>query len=466
MITTQFPWFNNLHGWWKNNPVYNLVYSSADPTQDFGGQAAALFKIGACQPQALSARLAAHAVPSSSAISSFCPSSAPTHSSTHPTVPDPPSPGPASSAFPSFGHPASYFPPDTFKSDVPLLSPLDGLQPSLPPLTISNTSHFLPPSSHVSSLSSASSHGPVSSLSPLSSLPPVSSPAPSTSFPSGTSFPPESPLLPRSSFPPRSPLLPTSPFSPTSPLFSPSLHSHPVLPPTLSGCPSVVTQDKEKGQDDLVNPFGFDSIFRFDEDNDDNDDLYRLRSGPTVPTAQQPTMPNTQQPTPPATQWRVICLNDDLPPLHQPMPWQTSVPHNPALHVAVAHHTTLCHAYFCSTPLQLLESHQTQAQTWQHQISLPTLTSRPLQSGTCHYRRFLTHFSLTLQMKKVICQHQQLNQRQHLLAPPVPQAHENVVVRRRLISCTTMSWLCHRKSSAKCSPPRRTTRLTNVHDTS
>ena len=86
------------------------------------------------------------------------------------------------------------------------------------------------------------------------------------------------------------------------PLPSPSLHSHPVLPPASSGCPSVVTQDKGKGQDDLVNPFGFDSIFRFDEDDDNNNNLYGLQSGPTVPATQQPTVPAAQQPTLPAAQ--------------------------------------------------------------------------------------------------------------------------------------------------------------------
>ena len=145
------------------------MYSSADPTQDFGGQAAALFKIGAGQAQALSAGLAVpHPVVGGSSTSSFRPPSAPTHPSTCPMVPDPPSPGPASSAFPLSGLPVSYFPPDAFNLDPPL----------------------------------------VLSLLPLSSLPPVSSPTPGTSFPSSMSFPPVLPLLPKS------PLLPGLSFPP------------------------------------------------------------------------------------------------------------------------------------------------------------------------------------------------------------------------------------------------------------
>ncbi|KAN0088664.1 hypothetical protein V8E55_005721, partial [Tylopilus felleus] len=44
-INAQFPWFNDLHGRWKNNPAYNIIYGTADPTQDFGGQAVVLFQI-------------------------------------------------------------------------------------------------------------------------------------------------------------------------------------------------------------------------------------------------------------------------------------------------------------------------------------------------------------------------------------------------------------------------------------
>ncbi|KAF8547022.1 hypothetical protein OG21DRAFT_1425649, partial [Imleria badia] len=38
-VKERFPWFDDLHGWWKSNPAYNLVYSNANPSQDFGGEA-------------------------------------------------------------------------------------------------------------------------------------------------------------------------------------------------------------------------------------------------------------------------------------------------------------------------------------------------------------------------------------------------------------------------------------------
>ncbi|KAG1743527.1 hypothetical protein EDD22DRAFT_747036, partial [Suillus occidentalis] len=31
----KFPWWPELHGWWRTNPAYNTVSSSADPRQDF-----------------------------------------------------------------------------------------------------------------------------------------------------------------------------------------------------------------------------------------------------------------------------------------------------------------------------------------------------------------------------------------------------------------------------------------------
>ncbi|KAG1775876.1 hypothetical protein EV702DRAFT_937240, partial [Suillus placidus] len=30
-----FPWWPELHGWWRTNPAYNTISSSADPRQDF-----------------------------------------------------------------------------------------------------------------------------------------------------------------------------------------------------------------------------------------------------------------------------------------------------------------------------------------------------------------------------------------------------------------------------------------------
>ncbi|KAH0832360.1 hypothetical protein J3R83DRAFT_13384 [Lanmaoa asiatica] len=42
-ILNDFPWFESLHGWWKNNPAYNTVYSTAHTGQDFAAQAATLF---------------------------------------------------------------------------------------------------------------------------------------------------------------------------------------------------------------------------------------------------------------------------------------------------------------------------------------------------------------------------------------------------------------------------------------
>ncbi|KAI9459805.1 hypothetical protein HD554DRAFT_2176865 [Boletus coccyginus] len=44
-ITQDFLWFSVLHGWWRSNLIYNVVYSTADPDQDFAAQAAAMFKM-------------------------------------------------------------------------------------------------------------------------------------------------------------------------------------------------------------------------------------------------------------------------------------------------------------------------------------------------------------------------------------------------------------------------------------
>ncbi|KAG2155203.1 uncharacterized protein EDB93DRAFT_1057060, partial [Suillus bovinus] len=37
-----FPWWADLHGWWRMNPAYNTSFSMADPGQDFAAEAATL----------------------------------------------------------------------------------------------------------------------------------------------------------------------------------------------------------------------------------------------------------------------------------------------------------------------------------------------------------------------------------------------------------------------------------------
>ncbi|KAI9570136.1 hypothetical protein HD554DRAFT_2170324 [Boletus coccyginus] len=44
-ITQDFLWFSALHGWWRSNPIYNMVYSTADLDQDFSAQATTTFKM-------------------------------------------------------------------------------------------------------------------------------------------------------------------------------------------------------------------------------------------------------------------------------------------------------------------------------------------------------------------------------------------------------------------------------------
>ncbi|KAG2136464.1 hypothetical protein DEU56DRAFT_756364 [Suillus clintonianus] len=41
--TDPFPWWPDLHGWWRNNPAYNTVSSSVDPGQDFESDALQYF---------------------------------------------------------------------------------------------------------------------------------------------------------------------------------------------------------------------------------------------------------------------------------------------------------------------------------------------------------------------------------------------------------------------------------------
>ncbi|KAG1826512.1 hypothetical protein EV424DRAFT_1319709, partial [Suillus variegatus] len=38
-LLLQFPWWSDLHGWWRMNPSYNTAFSTADPGQDFASKA-------------------------------------------------------------------------------------------------------------------------------------------------------------------------------------------------------------------------------------------------------------------------------------------------------------------------------------------------------------------------------------------------------------------------------------------
>ncbi|KAG2154158.1 uncharacterized protein EDB93DRAFT_1058161, partial [Suillus bovinus] len=38
-LLVAFPWWVNLHGWWRTNPTYNTSFSTADPGQDFAVEA-------------------------------------------------------------------------------------------------------------------------------------------------------------------------------------------------------------------------------------------------------------------------------------------------------------------------------------------------------------------------------------------------------------------------------------------
>ncbi|KAI6043147.1 hypothetical protein EDC04DRAFT_2891416 [Pisolithus marmoratus] len=42
-IVTNFPWWEDLHGFWRTNPSYNRVFSTADPGQDFAVSAQQYF---------------------------------------------------------------------------------------------------------------------------------------------------------------------------------------------------------------------------------------------------------------------------------------------------------------------------------------------------------------------------------------------------------------------------------------
>ncbi|KAG2053841.1 hypothetical protein BDR06DRAFT_863379, partial [Suillus hirtellus] len=38
-LLVAFPWWVDLHGWWRTNPTYNTLFSTADPGQDFAPEA-------------------------------------------------------------------------------------------------------------------------------------------------------------------------------------------------------------------------------------------------------------------------------------------------------------------------------------------------------------------------------------------------------------------------------------------
>ncbi|KAI5980693.1 hypothetical protein EDD15DRAFT_2205352, partial [Pisolithus albus] len=49
-ITKDFPWWADLHGWWRTNPAYNNTFSAADVGQDFSARAVELFKLQPTPP--------------------------------------------------------------------------------------------------------------------------------------------------------------------------------------------------------------------------------------------------------------------------------------------------------------------------------------------------------------------------------------------------------------------------------
>ncbi|KAJ8581291.1 hypothetical protein M405DRAFT_847137, partial [Rhizopogon salebrosus TDB-379] len=44
-----FPWWPDLHGWWRTNPAFNTAFSTADPGQDFASAALQHFQVSSCQ---------------------------------------------------------------------------------------------------------------------------------------------------------------------------------------------------------------------------------------------------------------------------------------------------------------------------------------------------------------------------------------------------------------------------------
>ncbi|KAI6096467.1 hypothetical protein F5141DRAFT_1220849 [Pisolithus sp. B1] len=49
-ITKDFPWWADLHGWWRTNPAYNNTFSAANVGQDFAVHAVELFKLQLTPP--------------------------------------------------------------------------------------------------------------------------------------------------------------------------------------------------------------------------------------------------------------------------------------------------------------------------------------------------------------------------------------------------------------------------------
>ncbi|KAG1817538.1 uncharacterized protein BJ212DRAFT_1204489, partial [Suillus subaureus] len=39
----QFPWWSDLHGWWRTNPAYNIAFLTVDLGQDFASEALDFF---------------------------------------------------------------------------------------------------------------------------------------------------------------------------------------------------------------------------------------------------------------------------------------------------------------------------------------------------------------------------------------------------------------------------------------
>ncbi|KAI6161480.1 hypothetical protein EDD17DRAFT_1759259 [Pisolithus thermaeus] len=50
VITKDFPWWADLHGWWHTNPAYNNTFSAANIGQDFATRAVELFKLQPTPP--------------------------------------------------------------------------------------------------------------------------------------------------------------------------------------------------------------------------------------------------------------------------------------------------------------------------------------------------------------------------------------------------------------------------------
>ncbi|KAI6164201.1 hypothetical protein EDD17DRAFT_1474789, partial [Pisolithus thermaeus] len=50
-ITKDFPWWADLHRWWRTNPAYNNTFSAADIRQDFATRAVELFKLQPTPPR-------------------------------------------------------------------------------------------------------------------------------------------------------------------------------------------------------------------------------------------------------------------------------------------------------------------------------------------------------------------------------------------------------------------------------